>query len=343
MRINVNGGHTPTAPGASGYLDELSCDRAIKDNLISILRSRGHEVTDSTSPDSYGTNADLTYQANQANASGAELAVSIHLNAGGGTGTEVWYYPGSTTGCNYASAVSAHVANCLGLRDRGPKASDGLYWLRATSMVAILVEVCFVDTWNDKVAYDNVGAWNIANAIANAIVGEPAHPEPAPEPEPPAPVYEPSHDVQIWEQNSTDAQKWWMRENEDGTIGLRCASCYTWLSVPNSNTNNGTCIQVWGGDGTQNENGDDSPRGAKQLWKLIPTEREGVYLVASALDENKVLDVNGGGTMSGTAVQLYDKHGDYNQQWYFYKLDCGAYRIVNCGSFKLLDVVNGGV
>lgn len=341
MKINVNGGHTPTAPGASGYLDELSCDRAIKDSLIQILRDRGHEVTDSTSPDSYNVNDDLVYQANKANASGAELAVSIHLNAGGGTGTEVYYYPGSYSGSNYASAVSSKVSSVLGLRNRGAKSSSSLYWLRSTSMTAILVEVCFVDTWEDKVAYDNVGAWNIAYAIANEIVGEPAQSEP--EPEPPAPEYQPSHDVQICEQNGTDAQKWWMRKNEDGTVGLRCASCYTWLSVPNSDISNGNRIQVWEGDGTKNENGDDSPRGDKQLWKLIPTEREGVYLIASAIDENKVLDVNGGATSSGTAVQIYDKHGGYNQQWYLYELDDGGYRIINCGSFKLLDVVGGGV
>lgn len=339
MKINVNGGHTPTAPGASGYLDELACDRAIKNELIRILRERGHDVSDSTSPDDKGANADLSYQASTANASGAELAVSIHLNAGGGTGTEVWYYPGSAEGANYASAVSSRVASALGLRDRGPKSSDGLYWLRSTSMTAILVEVCFVDTWADKVAYDAIGATGVATAIANAIVGEPSHPETQPS----IPVYQPSHDVQIWEQNATDAQKWWMRQNEDGTVSFRCASCYEWLSVPNANTNNGTRVQVWGGDGTKNAEGNDSPRGLKQCWKLVPTSREGVYLIASALDDNKVLDVNGGGTAPGTAVQLYDKTGKYNQQWYLYKLDDSSYRIVNCGSFKLLDVVNGGI
>ena len=34
MRITVNGGHTPTSPGAGKYLDEVRCDRAVKDALI---------------------------------------------------------------------------------------------------------------------------------------------------------------------------------------------------------------------------------------------------------------------------------------------------------------------
>ena len=33
MKITVNGGHTPTSPGARKYLDEVKCDRAVKDAL----------------------------------------------------------------------------------------------------------------------------------------------------------------------------------------------------------------------------------------------------------------------------------------------------------------------
>lgn len=40
MKIAVNGGHTPTSPGAGMYLDEVACDRAIKDALVAELRAR---------------------------------------------------------------------------------------------------------------------------------------------------------------------------------------------------------------------------------------------------------------------------------------------------------------
>lgn len=80
-----------------------------------------------------------------------------------------------------------------------------------------------------------------------------------------------------------------------------------------------------------------------QKWRKVKTDREGVYLLESALDSNKVMDVNGGHTGAGTIVQLYEKNGAYAQQWVFYRLDDGSYRIVNAGSWKLLDVVGGGV
>lgn len=246
---------------------------------------------------------------------------------------------GSTPGANYATAISSRLSSALGLRNRGAKATTGLYFLNQTAMTAVLVEVCFVDTAVDAEAYNRIGATGVATAIANALVGEPA--EPAPE----IPVHVPSHDCQIWEQNSTDAQRWWIRENGDGTISLRNASSYQWLSVPNSDTSDGTRLQVWGGDGapaTADGNG-DNPRGPMQKWVKVNTCHEGIYLLASALDETKVMDVNGGSTGAGSIVQLYKRNDTYAQQWVFYRLDDGSYRVVNAGSWKLLDVVGGGV
>ena len=187
MRINVNGGHTRRAPGASGYLDELAEDRLVKDALIAELRSRGHEVSDSTT-DEATVSADLREQCRRANASGAEVAVSVHFNAcPGGTGTEVWHYAGSSAQ-GLAADMSARVAKALGLRDRGAKATTQLYWLRHTDMPAVLVEVCFVDSAGDAEAYRRVGPAAVARAIADAIVGgaEQAAPEPEPEATPEA-------------------------------------------------------------------------------------------------------------------------------------------------------------
>lgn len=170
MRIDVNGGHSRLTPGAGGLLDEVDCDRAVKDALISELRARGHEVSDSTS-DSLGQGRILAEQASSANASGAELAVSIHLNSGGGTGTEVWYYTGSDSGERCASAISSRLASALGIPDRGAKASTGLYWLRRTRMTAVLVEVCFVDREEDAAAWHRTPVSAMAAAIADGIVG----------------------------------------------------------------------------------------------------------------------------------------------------------------------------
>lgn len=187
MRVNVNGGHTRRAPGASGYLDELAEDRLVKDALVAELRSRGCEVSDSTT-DEATASEDLREQCRLANESGAEVAVSVHFNAcPGGTGTEVWHHPGSSASA-LAADMSARVARALGLRDRGAKGSSQLYWLRCTDMPAVLVEVCFVDSAGDAEAYRRVGPAAVARAIADALTGEAPGPEaPVPGPGPVAP------------------------------------------------------------------------------------------------------------------------------------------------------------
>ena len=41
-KYNVHGGHNKIVPGASGYLDEVTEDRKVKNQLILYLRSMGH-------------------------------------------------------------------------------------------------------------------------------------------------------------------------------------------------------------------------------------------------------------------------------------------------------------
>lgn len=172
MKICIDMGHTPKSTGASKYLNELTEDRKIGYELISILKERGHEVINTTPPDTMGYPEEINYRCNKANASGAPLFVSIHLNAGGGTGTEVLYYRGDNTGYNYAKKVSAAVAAALELRDRGPKArTTEVGVIRDTVMTAILVEVCFVDSQADAAAYSAIGPKAVAEVIANALVG----------------------------------------------------------------------------------------------------------------------------------------------------------------------------
>ena len=101
------------------------------------------------------------------NAHTVDLDISIHLNAGGGTGCEVYYT--SSKGKTYAGKVSAAVASALGIKDRGAKESDTLYVLNHTTAPAILVECCFVDSKTDK------SKWNVdkcAKAIVEAVTGK---------------------------------------------------------------------------------------------------------------------------------------------------------------------------
>ena len=168
MKIAVDMGHCPKSTGANGYLNELVEDRKIGAALIKELKARGHEVVDVTPADHAGEW--LTGRANRANAAGVDFFVSIHLNAGGGTGTEV--LTTSNSGAKaIAARTSATVAKALGLRDRGRKDRNNVTVIKATKMPAMRVEVCFVDTKQDAEAYWKLGAEGVALAIANGIDG----------------------------------------------------------------------------------------------------------------------------------------------------------------------------
>ena len=170
-KYNVHAGHNSIVPGAAKYLNEVTEDRKVKNKVISLLRAAGHTVYDCTDDSGNTSGANLANIVVKCNKHTVDLDISIHLNAGGGTGTEVFYYTGSATGKTKAAAVSQKVAAALGIRNRGAKASSGLYVLKNTKATAILVECCFVDSKTDQ------GKWNVdkcAAAIVEAITGKAA-------------------------------------------------------------------------------------------------------------------------------------------------------------------------
>lgn len=167
-KYNVHGGHNKIVPGAAGYLNEVTEDRKVKNAIIKHLKAQGHTVYDCTDDSGNTQSKNLSNIVNKCNAhSGITLDISVHLNAGGGTGVEVLYT--SSKGKPYAEKVSKAIANSLGLRNRGAKKRDNLYVLNHTTAPAILVECCFVDSKTDK------AKWNVdkcAKAIVEAVTGK---------------------------------------------------------------------------------------------------------------------------------------------------------------------------
>lgn len=167
MRIAVDMGHCPKSSGAVGFLDELTEDRKLGKALIAELKARGHEVVNVTPPDS--AEESLTGRARRANEAKADFFVSVHFNAGGGTGVEV-FTTNNSGAKDEAKRASAAIAEVLGLRNRGHKTANFTV-IAKTVMPAMLVEVCFVDTLKDAVTYRKNGAEKVAAAIAYGIVG----------------------------------------------------------------------------------------------------------------------------------------------------------------------------
>lgn len=189
---NVHGGHNFIVPGAKGFLDETAEDRKVTARVISALRAAGHTVYDCTDDSGRTQGQNLANIVAKCNAHPVDLNISNHLNAGGGTGVEVWCYNEKTK--NIAAAICASVSTALGIPNRGVKYSKNLYVLRKTAGSAILVECCFVDNQNDA------SHWNAdkcGDAIASAIAGKTvagttsagSAPAPTPTPAPSGPSY----------------------------------------------------------------------------------------------------------------------------------------------------------
>ena len=174
MKIAVRGGHTELCTGASALINELTEDRKVKDAVVKYLRILGQDVLDETPPVNYTSSAskDLAYGVNKANNWGANLFVSIHFNKAydsynGALGSEVCVYNPFDTAKRVVEKLG-----CLGFGNRGQKIRNNLYELRNTNMLAMIVEVCFVEATEDVALYRKLGADAIGKAIAEAIVNK---------------------------------------------------------------------------------------------------------------------------------------------------------------------------
>lgn len=149
MRIFINPGHAPEGrpdPGACGWYQGKQvreCDvvKQIGFAAAQYLEDVGLEVM-------VFQNDSLYSICKKANDWQADLFVSIHINAGGGIGTETFCYePGGCSGW-LAQCVQRQIVDALDMVDRGVK-FYGYYVLAHTKMPAVLVEAGFVDSADD--------------------------------------------------------------------------------------------------------------------------------------------------------------------------------------------------
>lgn len=176
MKIGINCGHTKTGygTGAVGYINESNETRRVGNAVMDKLKALGHTVVNCTIDKASSNNAYLSRAVELANNTTLDVFVSIHFNAGGGKGVEVYTYEGR----QYPDAVKVceNIAK-LGFKNRGVKAGSKLYVIRKTKAKSMLIEVCFVDTESDVSLYKEVGVDAIAHAIVEGIlVNEPKTP-----------------------------------------------------------------------------------------------------------------------------------------------------------------------
>lgn len=166
MKLVINAGHTKFNPGtgAVGELNESVENRRIAYELMKLLADTKHEVIPAVFD--RATN-NLKEAVDLANKKNAELFISIHLNAGGGTGCEVYTWKGRKL--DVANEICRNISVDLCIRNRGVKDGSNFYVIKNTNAncEAIIVECCFVDNLEDVCKYS---AEYIAIAIYNAIM-----------------------------------------------------------------------------------------------------------------------------------------------------------------------------
>ena len=155
-KVYVDAGHGGSDPGAKKYVTEkvVNLDMALA--CRDYLKANGVEVKMSRTTDK---DTDLNKMCSDANAWGADLAVSIHNNAGGGDGFEVFYSVVGGNSKTLAKNIEKEVKK-LGQNSRGTKVKKGtggadyFGFIRMTSMPAVICEGAFVDNKTDVKAID---------------------------------------------------------------------------------------------------------------------------------------------------------------------------------------------
>lgn len=156
MKIYVDAGHRNNASdfGANWSNRKESEDALRFAQLLACnLKALGVEVK--LSRDSEKTCKSLTARTKEANNWGADLYLSVHRNASAshkGYGAETLIYSLAPNNKNVGDALQKVLATTF--TDRGVKARPDLHVLKATKMIAVLVEIGFIDNTGDNEKFD---------------------------------------------------------------------------------------------------------------------------------------------------------------------------------------------
>lgn len=168
MKVFISAGHGGSDPGAVAYgLKEKEINLNALLACKEVLEAHGVDVVCSRTSDE---NDPVREEVKEANASGADLAVSIHTNAGGGDGWEAFCNPKNADGMRLAKLAEKHVKT-LGQNSRGVKSGMKLYFVKNTAATAVLFENFFIDNDVDNNIGDTIAEQrNYGVAYAKAIL-----------------------------------------------------------------------------------------------------------------------------------------------------------------------------
>ena len=141
--------------------------------------------------------------------------------------------------------------------------------------------------------------------------------------------------VQQYEPNGSAAQRWFIRDANPGYY-LQSALGNWVLDLAGAATANGTAIALY------------EPNGTNAQRFLLSSADAGIPInttvkIASAINNNLVMDIAGGATANKVAVQLYGWNDTDAQKYRFAEVGNGVYQITNVKSGKLMEIAGGAM
>jgi N-acetylmuramoyl-L-alanine amidase len=172
MKFGIDMGHNcPPDTGATGIKVEDNLTKDVGTRLMTKLAAAGHSVVNCTPSSASSVSASLQKRVDKANNSNVDIYISIHFNAFNGTASGTEIFALSSASQAIAQSVLNKITQ-LGFIDRGVRDKPAFFVIKNTSMPAILVECCFVDSVSDMGRFD---ADKMAEAIKEGLIGQTNH------------------------------------------------------------------------------------------------------------------------------------------------------------------------
>lgn len=170
MKIGVDIGHNVAHDGgAHGIVQEDTWTREVGLSLMTKLKNAGHTVVGTLPLVANDTTDALRQRTDVANREKVQYLVSVHFNAGGGTGSEVLYKTPESKA--FGQKILDELGKIFPVRKPGMVYRDNLWLFNHATMPCVIVESLFVDNAADVKLYN---ADKIAEAIFRGITGQPS-------------------------------------------------------------------------------------------------------------------------------------------------------------------------
>lgn len=126
------------------------------------------------------------------------------------------------------------------------------------------------------------------------------------------------------ESGSNFAEKWIIRKYSTGLCNIISAKDGKKIDIASAKTEDGSRVQKYEGNGHNAQN--------FRLYETVLGDEkleEGIYVIHSALDDTKVIDLSGGSKKCDANIQLYSENGKTPQKFVIEYTDDGMYSIIS--------------